>query len=86
MLKKRHDLVPNLVEVVKGYAGHEKGTLSRVTEARTKAMSAEGPADKAREEKPMPASSRCKNNSWRSRTGSSTPAGITTRSSGTTTP
>jgi LemA protein len=50
MLKKRHDLVPNLVEVVKGYAGHEKGTLSQVTDARTKAMRAEGPADKAREE------------------------------------
>jgi LemA protein len=50
MLKKRHDLVPNLVEVVKGYAGHEKGTLSRVTEARTNAMRAEGLADKAREE------------------------------------
>jgi LemA protein len=50
MLKKRHDLVPNLVEAVKGYASHEKGTLSRVTEARTKAMRAEGPTDKAREE------------------------------------
>jgi len=50
MLKKRHDLVPNLVEAVKGYAGHEKDTLSRVTEARTKAMRAEGPADKGREE------------------------------------
>ncbi|HKK27307.1 MAG TPA: LemA family protein [Gemmatimonadota bacterium] len=43
-LKRRHDLIPNLVETVKGYAGHEKETLEGVIEARNKAMSAQGPA------------------------------------------
>jgi LemA protein len=46
-LKRRYDLVPNLVETVKGYAGHEKGTLEAVVEARNSAMSAQGPAAKA---------------------------------------
>jgi len=43
-LKRRWDLIPNLVEAVKGSAGHEKGTLEAVIEARNRAMSAQGPA------------------------------------------
>lgn len=42
-LKQRHDLVPNLVETVKGYAAHERGTLDEVVKARNMAMSAQGP-------------------------------------------
>jgi LemA protein len=40
-LKRRYNLIPNLVEAVKGYASHEKGVFERVTEARTKAMGAQ---------------------------------------------
>jgi len=43
-LKRRHDLIPNLVETVKGYAAHEREVLKAVTDARTTAMSASGPA------------------------------------------
>jgi len=49
-LKRRYDLIPNLVETVKGYAGHEKGTLDAVISARSRAMSATGPAEKAQAE------------------------------------
>src|SRR3954451_2695604 len=46
-LKQRHDLVPNLVETVKGYAAHEEGTLEAVIKARNAAESAQGPAAQA---------------------------------------
>ena len=46
-LKQRHDLVPNLVETVKGYAAHERGTLDEVVKARNAAVTAQGPAQQA---------------------------------------
>jgi LemA protein len=49
-LKRRYDLIPNLVETVKGYAAHEKGTFEAVVAARNSAMSATSPADKAQAE------------------------------------
>jgi LemA protein len=49
-LKRRYDLIPNLVETVKGYAGHERGTLEAVINARNRAMSAQGPAAKGEAE------------------------------------
>lgn len=42
-LKRRHDLIPNVVETVKGYAAHESGVFQKVTEARTRAMGAKDP-------------------------------------------
>ena len=49
-LKRRYDLIPNVVETVKGYASHEKSTLENVIKARNAAMSAQGPAAKAEAE------------------------------------
>ncbi|MCA0406737.1 MAG: LemA family protein [Proteobacteria bacterium] len=50
-LKQRHDLIPNLVETVKGYAAHEKDTLEAVIKARNAAISAQGPEAQAEAEK-----------------------------------
>ncbi len=49
-LKRRHDLIPNLVETVKGYASHEKDTLERVVQARSRAMSAQSMDDRIQAE------------------------------------
>ena len=49
-LKRRHDLIPNIVETVKGYAKHEEGVFTKVTEARTMAMQAKTPAEHAQAE------------------------------------
>ena len=49
-LKQRHDLIPNLVETVKGYAAHERGTLEAVIQARNSAIAAQGPAAQAQAE------------------------------------
>ena len=49
-LKRRHDLIPNLVETVKGYAAHEKGTFENIGKFRSQAMQATTPADKAQAE------------------------------------
>ncbi len=49
-LKRRYDLIPNLVNTVKGYAAHESGVFEKVTEARSKAMQAGTPAEKGEAE------------------------------------
>ncbi|PIZ69242.1 MAG: hypothetical protein COY10_01765 [Candidatus Portnoybacteria bacterium CG_4_10_14_0_2_um_filter_43_36] len=49
-LKRRYDLIPNLIETVKGYAAHEKSVLEEVTKARTMAMGAQNPEDRAKAE------------------------------------
>lgn len=49
-LKRRHDLVPNLVESVKGYATHERETFEKVTQARAAAMQAQGPEEASKAE------------------------------------
>lgn len=49
-LKRRYDLIPNLVNTVKGYASHESGVFKAVTEARANAISAEGPKEQAKAE------------------------------------
>jgi len=57
-LKRRHELIPNLVETMRGYAGHERQTLEAVVEARNRAMSAQGPAAQAAAENQLTAALR----------------------------
>jgi LemA protein len=52
-LKRRHDLVPNLVESVKGYAAHESQTFEKITKARAEAMSAQSVGDTAKAEEKL---------------------------------
>ena len=52
-LKRRNDLIPNLIEAVKGYMGHERGVLEQVTELRTKSQAAQGVGEKAKAEGAM---------------------------------
>jgi LemA protein len=49
-LKRRYDLIPNLVETVKGYAAHERQVFENVTQARADAINAQGPAQQAQAE------------------------------------
>ncbi len=49
-LKRRYDLIPNLVNTVQGYAKHESGVFEKVTEARANALNAQGPAESAKAE------------------------------------
>ena len=49
-LKRRHDLIPNLIETAKGYMKHERGTFEAITEARSKAMGASSVADASKAE------------------------------------
>ncbi len=55
-LKRRHDLIPNLVETVKGYASHEKESFRAVIEARSAAIAARGPAQQQQAEQQLGAS------------------------------
>ena len=57
-LRRRYDLIPNLVESVQGYAAHEKETFDRVTQARTAAQAAQGPAQQAQAENVLTAALR----------------------------
>ena len=54
-LRRRYDLIPNLVETVKGYAAHEQGTFEEVTKARTAAQQAQGVQDQAQAENALTA-------------------------------
>lgn len=49
-LKRRYDLIPNLINTVKGYASHEEGTLTKVTEMRAKAMQGGSPEERGQSE------------------------------------
>jgi LemA protein len=57
-LRQRHDLIPNLIETVKGYAAHERATLEAVVKARNSAMTAQGPTQQAAAENMLSAALR----------------------------
>ncbi len=57
-LKRRYDLIPNLVNTVKGYAAHESGVFEKVTEARASAIGAQGFAEKAKAEDQLSATAK----------------------------
>jgi LemA protein len=57
-LRRRYDLIPNLVETVRGYASHERETFENVTQARAAAIAAEGPAQQAQAENVLTAALR----------------------------
>jgi hypothetical protein len=67
-LKQRHDLIPNLVETVKGYATHERGTLEAVVQARNAAMAAPGVEQKVAAENALRTFNSCRPNCRTSRT------------------
>jgi LemA protein len=52
-LKRRHDLIPSVVSVVKGHAGYERETLEALAHARSRAIAAQGPAAQFQEERPL---------------------------------